>query len=154
MSPRSTHRRRPRDGGFTIIEVVVATFVMAFGIASAIIAMNAGFRSLDTARNTTLAAQIMQSEMERIRLLSWNQVDALPASATVDITSVFSHSAGLASRFNAVRDVTTVADRNNVMKEIRITVTWTGISGLTHSRSTATRYCSNGLYDYYYTLAH
>ena len=49
-SPPSCDRRRHfflrLRGGFTILEVAMATFVMALGIASSIIAMQSGFRHL------------------------------------------------------------------------------------------------------------
>ena len=65
--------RRPRDTrGFTIIELALASFIMAFGIAASIIALQVGFRALDVARDSTLASQIMQSEIERLRLMAWS----------------------------------------------------------------------------------
>src|SRR5687767_1372146 len=90
-------RRHAGRGGFTIIEVTMATFVMAFGIATSIIALQTGFRALDVARDSTLASQIMQSEIERLRLWPWNNtstvaVDSiceLPASETVALTAMF-----------------------------------------------------------------
>src|SRR5688500_13022633 len=58
--------------GFSIIEIVLATFVMTFALATSILTLQAGFRGLADARDTTLASQIMQSEIERIRLMPWD----------------------------------------------------------------------------------
>lgn len=143
--------RRARDGGFTIVEVAMATFVMIFGISTSLITMQRGFQSIDTARNITLAAQIMQSEMERIRLLNWA---ALPADDNdVDLSSFFTSNPALADKFTLARAVTDVEDKEGEMKTITLTVTWTGITGSPHSRRFVTRYTKDGLYDYYYTLA-
>lgn len=134
----------------------MAAAVMALCISGSIIVMQAGFKSLDNARNTTLASQIIQSEMERIRLLNWSDVDALPASASVDLNTIFptsSTTTAMITRFSATRTSAVVANRDSEIKKITITVSWTGIDSLTHSRSTSTYYCKNGLYDYYYTLA-
>lgn len=165
---RSLRARLRARAGFTVAEVMVATFVMIFGIASSIIVIQSGFRALDTARNTTLASQIIQSEMERIRLLPWNtnSVDAagnlkpavvrLPASEPVDLEGIFPSGTTtdlLAARFTITRDTADVADRSGEMVDITVTVTWTGIDGVSHTRTSTTQYSKDGLYDYYYTKA-
>lgn len=150
-SRRPGFRRRVR--GFTIVEVIAAACILAFTIAGSITVLVSGFHALDTARNTTLSAQIIQSEMERIRLLSWDGVSALPDSANIQITSIFPASDQVAARFSAVRTTATVSGTSNLVKKITVTVSWTGIDGQSHRRSSTTCYCKNGLYDYYYTLA-
>lgn len=152
--------RAPR--GFTIVEVMVATFVMAFAISSAILVMQSGFRALDTARKTTLAAQIMQSEMERMRMLSWSRVQALvsPNPATIDIATIFPQNTAAEKKilaemergFTRQRTATYVAGSGDQMIDIGITITWRGVDGVAHKRTSSTRYCKNGLYNYYYTL--
>jgi len=138
-------------------EVMVASFVLLFGIASAIIVIQMGVRALDTARNTTLAAQILQSEMERIRLLNWTAVNSLPASTEVDIHSILPEDlpsiSDLDSRFTVMRAATDVSGKTGEMKHITVTVTWRGIDGIGHTRSATTHYCKEGLYAYYYTKA-
>ena len=152
----------PKDArGFTIIEVALASFVMVFGVASAIIAMQMGFKSLDVARDTTLASQIMQSEIERIRLWPWNNtstvaVDSvleLPASATVSLASMFTGNAALAAKFTVTRTITSDLSRPDDVRYITINVSWNSYDGRNHTRTFTTMYSKNGLYDYYYTVA-
>lgn len=131
----------------------MATFVMAFGISSTIIAMQAGFKMIDVARGTTLASQVAQSEMERIRMLSWADIDALPAEQTVDLTSVFTTDPTLAAKFTMVRYARDVAGKEDSQREIALRVSWRSYDGRGHQRTFRTRYSKNGLYDYYYTLA-
>lgn len=143
---------------------------MALGIASSIIVIQAGFRSLDTARNTTLAAQIIQSEMERIRLLPWDTSSSGKVSIAgatsglaaqsgypnVDLSNIFPSdtlTTQLGGRFSATRTVTDVPGRGSEIKLITITVAWKGIDGASHTRVSTTQYAKNGLYDYYYTRA-
>ena len=159
-------KRRGNNSGFTILEVAMASFVMAFGIATSVIAMQMGFRAVDVARDSTLAAQIMQSEIERLRLWPWSKttnpvspavepVDSiieLPASETVSLTSMFATNAQLAAKFTVLREVETDPSRSDV-RYINITVTWKSYDGRSHSRNFSTMYAKNGLYDYYYTLA-
>jgi Tfp pilus assembly protein PilV len=151
---RTGAARCARRGGFTIIEVAMATFVMALGIATSIVAMQAGFKHLDLARGTTLASQIIQSEMERIRLMSWTGVTALAASETFDGGTSFSTSAKVVGKFSVTRTVTADAARPTEARNIVVRVSWTGYDGRAHTRSFDSTYVKNGLYDYYYTIAH
>ena len=84
---------------FTILEVMIATFVMSLVIGTSLIALQTGFKYIDVARGDTLASQIMQSEIERLRLMAWSKtaptgvvdsITELPASETVDLSTMFS----------------------------------------------------------------
>jgi len=154
-SPRRGIRtRRQANSGFTILEVAMAAFVMIFGIASSIIAMQAGYKQMDLARGTTLASQIIQSEMERLRMMNWTMIDALPASATFDASTYFTSNPIVAGRFRITRTATADATRPTEVKDLRVSVTWNGFDGRSHTRSFNAKYAKNGLYDYYYTIAH
>lgn len=131
----------------------MATFVMAFGIATSIIAMQTGFKSIDVARGTTLASQILQSEIERIRMLSWTTVTAMDGTSTVDLSTMFTTNPAMASRFTVTRRVEPDATRPSDVRDIWINVSWRGYDNRPHSRTFYTKYVKNGLYDYYYTLA-
>lgn len=131
----------------------MATMVMAFGIATSIIALQSGFKTLDVARTTTLASQILQSEMERIRLMSWGEVNTLNASQTVDLSAVFVADPAVADRFSLVRQIADVSGMVGEMVQITLTVSWQTVDGRPLSRTFQTVYAKNGLYDYYYTLA-
>jgi Tfp pilus assembly protein PilV len=145
-------RRRPLGPGrlsdtrgLTLVEVVCAAFVMLFAITSSMVAMQYGFRAIDTARGITVSSQILQSEIENIRLMAWNDISLLspekdlvypPGSAESELTKL---------GFKITRYVTTVDDD---LKEITITAEWTGVDGKPHMRKTTTRYCRNGLNDF------
>ena len=145
--------RLPRNRGFTIFEVMMATFVMAMGISTAIVGMTAGFKQIDVARNITLSSQVLQSEMERLRLMDWADIASLTGTSTVDLSTVFTDDTDLASRFTLTRTVSDVTGKVGEMKQIALTCGWTAIDGRSLSRQFSTIYTKNGLYDYYYTLA-
>ncbi|MCF3649969.1 type IV pilus modification PilV family protein [Synoicihabitans lomoniglobus] len=138
---------------FTLIEVMAATGVLSMALSSAVIVIQAGLSNLDTARTSTAASQMIQSEMERIRLLNWTNISALPAEEVLDISEF--HTAGTIAgdRLEIVRRVSDVAGYASEMKEIDITATWTAISGRELSRVFRMRYARNGLFDYYYNHA-
>lgn len=132
-------------GGFTLVEVMVASTVLVFGIVTAVTTSQRGLQALDTARNLTAASQIMQSEMERIRLLSWTQLGALQQSGDTKVAT--ENAAGLA-RFTCTRAIT---DLKTDMKQITLTATWRGYDGQEHTARLITRYGKSGLNDYFYT---
>jgi Tfp pilus assembly protein PilV len=162
-APAPSSRRRSRAAGFTIFEVAMSTFVMAFGLATSIIALQMGFRAMGVARDSTLASQIMQSEIERLRLWPWSKVTPasvvdsiieLPASESVSLASTFASNSKVTSRFTVTRTVTT--DPTNAWRDVRyitVTVSWKSSDGMPHNRYFTTMYAKDGLYDYYYTLA-
>lgn len=146
----------------------MATFVMAFGIATTIVAMQSGFKTIDVARGTTIASQILQSEMERLRLMSWTTITALstatdttapypsgsPAGVEMfDGATYFSSSADVANKYTITRTVAADSTRPSDVFNITISVRWQSYDLRWHTRSFTTMYAKNGLYDYYYTLA-
>lgn len=132
-------------GGFTLVEVMVASTVLVFGIVTAVTTSQRGLQALDTARNLTAASQIMQSEMERIRLLSWSQLQTLQQSGGATVTP----DAGAdGTRFTCTREI---SDLKTDMKQITLTAVWRGYDGREHAARLITRYGKSGLNDYFYT---
>lgn len=146
----------------------MAAIVMAFGITSAIMAMQFGFKTIDVARGTTLASQILQSEMERLRMKSWTDITNLstatdttapypsgsPAGVEMfDGATYFSTISEIAGKYIITRTVAADSARPTAMMNITVSVTWTDSVGKSHTRSFQSQYAKNGLYDYLYTLA-
>jgi hypothetical protein len=139
--------------GFTIAEVMVAAIVMAFAITTSITTMQRAFLAIDTARNLTLAGQIMVSEMERTRMLNWTDVSAFalsPTETTLTLDTVFTNNPQIGSRFTLKRVVTLPDASNTNIRQITLTITWSGYDGRTHSRSYTTHYARFGIHDYLY----
>ena len=132
----------------------MSTFVLALGIGTSIVAMQSGFRHLDLARGTTIAAQIIQSEMERIRMMSWAGVSALPETATFDGALNFTTSSRVSGKYSVTRSRVADSTRPTEVMHIAIAVAWNTYDGRPHSRTFTSIYTKNGLYDYYYTIAH
>jgi len=140
-------RRRPAARGFSLVEVMIAAIVMVLAIVTSITTLQRGLRSVDTARGLTFASQVMQSELESLRLKSWAQIQALQDSGetAVEVATV---SGAPSASFSCQR---TIRDLKTDMKEITLESTWRGSDGRTHSARFITRYGKSGLYDYFYT---
>lgn len=126
---------------------MIAAMVLALGITTSITTLQHGLRSIDTARHTTYASQVMQSEMEQLRLKNWAQIQSLQDSSDSTVTSGGAGGAA-AESFACTR---TIQDLRADMKEITLVSTWRGIDGRPHSLRYVTRYSKSGLYDYFYT---
>jgi Tfp pilus assembly protein PilV len=136
--------------GFALLEVVIAAAVLLFGIVSALTVLQSGLQAVDSARNYTKAAQLMQNEVERLRLNSWSQLEALQAAGDthVDVdTRIQSHG----TPFTCTR---TIRDLKTDMKEITLESTWRNYDGRPQRAELVTRYSKAGLYDYLYTDTH
>ncbi len=142
--PRRRAGRAAR--AFTFVEVMLAGMVLALGIAGSIVVLLRGFQSLDTARHLTSATQVMQNEMEQLRLKSWDEIQQLQDRRDTAVAVARELAAG---RIACTRDI---RDIRAGMKEIVLTATWQGLDGRDHSARLITRYGRNGLNDYYYTI--
>ncbi len=139
--PASRHRGR---AAYTLVEVMVASVVVLLGIVTAITAIQRGFQSLDFARNLATASQLMQSEMEEIRLKNWGQLQALQAAGDAAITADAAAGAA-AGRHTCTRSIRVLKED---MLEITLTTTWRGYDGRRQTARLITRYGKNGLNDY------
>jgi len=146
-SARSRWSRRTR--GVTIAEVAMAAMFMALVLSTSITTLQRAFISLQNARDLNIASQVLQSEMEKMRLADWSTVDALAASATVvALDATFTANAFVGNRFTLTR---MVADPKSGTRVITLRVGWTGADKRPLSRDLSLRYSRNGLYDYFYS---
>ncbi len=143
--PDSAASRAGRRSAFSLAEVMVASCVLMLGISGALVTLR---RSLDTiaqARQLDSASQLMQTELERLRLLNWSQLQTIQASGE---TSVRTPAGGDFARFTCERRI---RDLRDGMKEITLVASWGGLDGRAHSARLITRYSRSGLNDYFYT---
>jgi Tfp pilus assembly protein PilV len=141
--------------GFTLIEVTLAAMVMAMVLGSSLVVLGRGFKVLDSARAVSYASQVMQSELEKMRLTPWGDgttagtgttgVSAYATSlTTIPIDTSFFVAGDYASRMTLQRKVEDVHDG---MIKITLTVTWKTVDQRTMTRSYITYYGKNALYD-------
>lgn len=137
--------RHARTRAFTLLEVMVAATVLLFGLVSSITALQQGFQAVDTARQLTFASQLMQTEIEQLRLKSWAQLQALQDSGATAVPVTGGTATG---RFTCTR---AISDLKTDMKQITVTATWSGYDGRPHTARLVTQYSKSGLNDYFYT---
>jgi len=149
--------KRSRVAAFTILEVAMAAAVMALSISTSILVMSRGFNSLDSARCFSYASQIMQSELEKMRLTKWgdgtaagNGTEGITFYKTsveeLPIDASFTTAGDVGSRMTMTR----IAENVHAgMIKVTLRISWKTYDGRALSRSYVTYYGQNGLYDFF-----
>lgn len=160
--------RRNTDSGsavaYTLVEVIVAVFVLAVMLVSLYGGFSSGFAVVQLARENLRATQIMMQKMETVRLLKWSQLQDTnnylqPVFFTYyDPAATNTHSAGAAYQgfvtTNAALGVAT--DYANNMRAVVVTIYWTNYpragfgSPIVRSRQMQTFVARYGMQNYVY----
>lgn len=134
-----------RKDGFTLMEVMIATFLVLIVFAGGFGALAQGNRLIEISRDETRASQVLQSEVEDLRTYNWDALITLSTDETYSPQSSFTDA--YATRYTVRR---LIATRSSTQKLVTIQVSWTDNSGANHMREYITVVSKDGLYDFYY----
>ena len=114
----------------------MASIILVAGFMGMIQAITIGSEMQATARRETLAAQIINHEIEKLRFKDWAYISALPTtSTTLTIDTQFT-AAVTASGATYTLTRTLSADPYATIREVNFTVTWVvRPSGISSSRT-------------------
>jgi hypothetical protein len=154
------------------MEVALAATVLALTLVGMIGAIESGSQMLDLSRKQTIAGQILHGEMDETRQLSWATLSSYPAGPTtlstaagdpnydpmlVALAEQLGWSAPITGfPYTVTRTVACVQPaQQNLMPspytspplilQVTFTASWTGVTGLSYSRSSTTYVSQNGL---------
>lgn len=127
---------------------MLASIVLALTLTTAITTMQRTFLLVTSAHNLTMGSQVIENEIEKVRLLGWDTVSALPASATLAVDPRFTTNRRVGNRFTLTRTVGKVRGNADLL-EMKYTLTWRS-AGRTLSRSYTSYYARYGTYDWLY----
>lgn len=143
MERAHTHNP-PGNRAFTLLEVMVAATVMMFGVVGMIQVVVSGSEMLDVARRQTVATQIIHSQIDQYRATiptSWSSISN--GTTTIDLTAT--SFASVSTGFSCSRTISNVKS-DGTLKKVTYTVTWTGNTGQSYSRTGSTYIGKDGLY--------
>jgi type II secretory pathway pseudopilin PulG len=152
-------RLSPRiNFGVTLVEVIMATGIIAITAAGVISSINYGLCVMRIARENQRATQVMLEKLEAIRLYSWEQVTNagfIPSSFTAayDPTSVGTRQG---TTYFGTMSVTapvfvgTTPNYSASLRQFSVTLSWTNAGGIRHGRSLSTYVAQNGVQNYVY----
>lgn len=106
-------QKGPRHNGFTLLEVLLATFILVFGVAATAALLLAANTQGTVSRRATEAAALAQRELEVLRDMRYD-----------DIASASPTNLVVGSKTYSLERVVTVNDPAPNMKRIRVTLTW------------------------------
>ncbi len=106
-------QKGPRHNGFTLLEVLLATFILVFGVAATAALLLAANTQGTVSRRATEAAALAQKELEVLRDMRYD-----------DIASASPMTLVVGSKTYSLERVVTVNDPAPNMKRIRVTLTW------------------------------
>jgi len=139
------HRDEKSGGGFTLVEVMVATLLISMAIAGGVASLIQGNRMIEDARHMTRVSQIIQSEVEALRTLTWSDFEDMPSFAKIPLQGNF------AQRYaNTYFVYRYVYNYNSAQKSVYLYVTWYDAKGNYKWQWYYTRFTENGLNDYFY----
>ncbi len=146
--------RKSQQRGLTLVEVMLAATVLALALVGMIQVVVSGSEMLDVSRKQTIAMQIIHGQIEQVRLLNWTQIGTLGSTDTVSVeagdntlsTKMFIFGTNLPAIAKGFTCTRTISDVRTDLKQVTITVTWTGSTGRTYSRSGSTYVAKDGLY--------
>jgi prepilin-type N-terminal cleavage/methylation domain-containing protein len=139
---------------FSLIEVMISIVVLSVVFVGFYLNLSQGFASAEVSRENLRATQILEQQMETIRLYTWDQINSngyVPTNFTVALDPTGTTSNGLI--FTATTVITnapvTEAYSNNLVL-VTTTLTWTSDNGNRHTRKMSTLVSEYGLHNYYY----
>ena len=132
-------RGHAKDGGFTMLELTTALFVVAVGLFGVVTMFHIGVGKLRALHETNLGTRVVQNELETVR--------SLPFSALENVENApFKSSAPEIGGLLNARPQVTIRDADPALrlKEVTARITWTGEHGRTITKSGTTLIADKG----------
>jgi len=151
-------RRRPKNAGFTLIEVSVGVGILGILILSFYTMLASGFNMVRANRENLRASQIMVNRLEGVRLYTWSQLvysNMVPEAFTEyyyplgpsnAVGTVYSGKFKI-SEANIDPPATYATNR---MRRVTVTLTWS-TGGLQHQRSMSSLVSEYGTQNYIFS---
>ncbi len=131
--------------GLTLVETVIGLAVLGIVMASVMFSLGMGMQMMDDSRNIAHAGHILQSEMENLRRMNWNELQQMQLREAFSIDALFEeHYEG---RFTGLRELTSLG---GTLMQVRLVVFWERQRGGQSERTYITVMGKDGLNDYYY----
>ena len=122
----------------------MAMGMFAVAMSGGMFGIRKGFDFVENARNYTVASQILQSEVESLRILTWPEIEELGRESVVPLDQRFDEE--IAKKFTLTRKMTITGVQK---KEVEVTLTWKNSAGGDEAVTFSTFITEGGINDYY-----
>jgi len=151
--------KQPADA-YTVVEVVVAVFILGIMVVSLFAGFSSGFAVVQLGRENLRATQIMVQKMEAVRIYNWNEITNSTFLKS-NFTDYYNPAASNGAVYNGTISVTKnpagiPASYANNMRAITVTLFWTNYPHkpqtniIVRSRSMQTFFARYGMQNYIY----
>ncbi|MGZ0707469.1 type IV pilus modification PilV family protein [Coraliomargarita sp. W4R53] len=137
--------RLKRSKGFTLTEVIVSIGIFTMVIAGGLSGVRRGFDILRDSRNYTRVSQILQSEVETLRTLSWAELSQLSTDVEVSVNTEFDTNA-----YDMYVVSRRIEDEEDDLRRVVVGVSYTNGRGREVNLNYVTFFAKGGVNDYYY----
>lgn len=121
-------------GGVTLVELIVAVAIIAFGVVTLMAQIEASYKITNVNRETNKAMAHLQAGMEKIISTPFNDiVSKYPNGSTIDMSNIEP-----IDLMNGERLTVSYADVNADPLQITATVSWTSSDGRARTRTLTT----------------
>lgn len=138
-------RLSSNNKAYSLVEVIVAAGIFGLVITGGFAGVRVGFEIVDNSRHYTRVSQILQSEVESVRSLSWVDLNKLSTNKEIDINPQFSTSA-----YDAYTVRRRIYVESPTLRRVEINVAYATRSGRLVNLKYLTFFTEGGLNDYYY----
>ncbi len=157
VKPPVTHQATPyltrkfqRAG--TLVEVVMATTILAVLGAGIVGSINYGMMMMRLARENARATQVILEKLESVRLYDWYQV-CTPGFVPQYFTNYYDEPNQLGAVYVgsvAVSNCTLPVSYSTNMRQFTVSLQWTTAGRINHQRSMSTFVARDGIQNYVY----
>ncbi len=112
---RMAIKRKNREDGFTLIEVLVTIMILAVVLIALFSCFIYGFSVISRVRQASIATQCLQEQLELIRNMPFNDILSLDSSFTNESLSLLEGSSGILSLEDS---------GGNDIKKLTVSVIW------------------------------
>jgi type II secretory pathway pseudopilin PulG len=148
--------RKQPERGTTLVEVVIATAVLAISMSGIMAAIWSGFFIMGRVRENQRATQIILEKVETIRLYNWTQVTT-PGFIPTTFTNTYDPQSlqgaqGITYRgtFSITNFPHSSASYSANMRQVIVKLDWNSESNKPRSRSFVTYIAKDGIQNYVY----
>ncbi|HEV2392107.1 MAG TPA: type II secretion system protein [Verrucomicrobiae bacterium] len=138
----------------TLIEVVLATAILAIMGAGVVGSINYGLFIVRVARENQRATQILLERLESIRLYNWTQVTTsgfIPTSFTESYDPQSPTTPGITYYGSlGISNVNLGSSYSTNLRQFTVSLLWTNMGGVSHQRSVSTYVARDGMQNYVY----
>lgn len=134
-----------QKNAYSLVEVIIAAGIFGIVITGGFAGVRMGFEIVDNSRHYTRVSQILQSEVESLRSLSWKELKELPESEEVEIDPQFSTTA-----YDAYTVTRNIYTESSSLRRVEVLVEYNTRSGKGVNLRYLTFFTQGGLNDYYY----